>query len=37
MIPRALDASAVNRAQAARRLGQSRQQLYRKLAEYDLH
>lgn len=36
MIRRALAASAGNRAQAARRLGLSRQQLYRKLAEHGL-
>ncbi len=36
MIVRALAATAGNRAEAARRLGLSRQQLYRKLAELDL-
>lgn len=36
MIVRALAATAGNRAEAARRLGLSRQQLYRKLAEFDL-
>ncbi|UVK96815.1 sigma-54 dependent transcriptional regulator [Pseudomonas sp. B21-048] len=36
MIMRALAATAGNRAEAARRLGLSRQQLYRKLAEFDL-
>ncbi|MFY3678261.1 helix-turn-helix domain-containing protein, partial [Achromobacter xylosoxidans] len=34
MIRRALAAAAGNRAEAARRLGLSRQQLYRKLAEH---
>lgn len=36
MIRRALAATAGNRAEAARRLGLSRQQLYRKLAEFGL-
>ncbi|MDD2991429.1 MAG: sigma-54 dependent transcriptional regulator [Zoogloea sp.] len=36
MIGRALADTAGNRAEAARRLGLSRQQLYRKLAEYGL-
>lgn len=36
MIRRALAATAGNRAEAARRLGLSRQQLYRKLAEHGL-
>ena len=36
MIVRALAATAGNRAEAARRLGLSRQQLYRKLAEFNL-
>ncbi|KNY06655.1 ATPase AAA [Achromobacter piechaudii] len=36
MIRRALDAAQGNRAEAARRLGLSRQQLYRKLAEHGL-
>ncbi len=36
MIARALAAAAGNRAEAARRLGLSRQQLYRKLAEFGL-
>lgn len=36
MIARSLAATAGNRAEAARRLGLSRQQLYRKLAEFDL-
>jgi DNA-binding NtrC family response regulator len=36
MIVRALAATAGNRAEAARRLGLSRQQLYRKLAEFKL-
>lgn len=36
MIVRALAATAGNRAEAARRLCLSRQQLYRKLAEFDL-
>jgi len=36
MIVRALAATAGNRAEAARRLSLSRQQLYRKLAEFDL-
>ena len=36
MIVRALAATAGNRAEAARRLGLSRQQLYRKLAEFQL-
>jgi len=36
MLVRALDASDGNRSQAARRLGLSRQQLYRKLAQYGL-
>lgn len=36
MIVRALTATAGNRAEAARRLGLSRQQLYRKLAEFEL-
>ncbi|WP_294255838.1 sigma-54 dependent transcriptional regulator [uncultured Comamonas sp.] len=36
MISRSLAATAGNRAEAARRLGLSRQQLYRKLAEYRL-
>lgn len=36
MIVHALAATAGNRAEAARRLGLSRQQLYRKLAEFDL-
>jgi len=34
MLRRALDAAAGNRSEAARRLGLSRQQLYRKLAQY---
>ena len=36
MVTRALAASLGNRAEAARRLGLSRQQLYRKLAEFGL-
>ncbi|MHC3431799.1 sigma-54-dependent transcriptional regulator [Delftia lacustris] len=36
MVTRALAASTGNRAEAARRLGLSRQQLYRKLAEFGL-
>ena len=36
MLLRALEACAGNRSQAARRLGLSRQQLYRKLAQYGL-
>ena len=36
MLVRALAASDGNRSQAARRLGMSRQQLYRKLAQYGL-
>ncbi|MGK5025223.1 sigma-54-dependent transcriptional regulator [Janthinobacterium sp. RB2R34] len=36
MLLRALQASAGNRSQAARRLGLSRQQLYRKLAQYGM-
>ncbi|SEN33404.1 DNA-binding transcriptional response regulator, NtrC family, contains REC, AAA-type ATPase, and a Fis-type DNA-binding domains [Duganella sp. CF517] len=36
MLRRALDAAAGNRSEAARRLGLSRQQLYRKLAQYRL-
>ncbi|MNL37864.1 nitrogen regulation protein NR(I) [compost metagenome] len=36
MIQRALLAADGNRAEAARRLGLSRQQLYRKLAEHGL-
>lgn len=36
MVSRALAAAAGNRAEAARRLGLSRQQLYRKLAEHGL-
>ena len=36
MLNRALDAAAGNRSEAARRLGLSRQQLYRKLAQYGL-
>ncbi|MCA1323371.1 sigma-54-dependent transcriptional regulator [Herbaspirillum sp. alder98] len=37
MIQRALAAANDNRAEAARRLGISRQQLYRKLDEYGMH
>jgi DNA-binding NtrC family response regulator len=36
MLRRALDAAAGNRSEAARRLGLSRQQLYRKLAQYQM-
>lgn len=36
MLERALDAAQGNRSEAARRLGLSRQQLYRKLAQYGL-
>lgn len=36
MLLRALEACAGNRSQAARRLGLSRQQLYRKLAQYGM-
>jgi DNA-binding NtrC family response regulator len=36
MIVRALAAATGNRTEAARRLGLSRQQLYRKLAEFGL-
>jgi len=36
MVTRALAAATGNRAEAARRLGLSRQQLYRKLAEFGL-
>jgi DNA-binding NtrC family response regulator len=36
MLRRALGAAAGNRSEAARRLGLSRQQLYRKLAQYQL-
>ncbi len=36
MIVRALAAASGNHAEAARRLGLSRQQLYRKLAEFGL-
>ena len=36
MLLRALAACAGNRSQAARRLGLSRQQLYRKLAQYGM-
>ena len=36
MLRRALHAAAGNRSEAARRLGLSRQQLYRKLAQYQL-
>ncbi|KAA9167349.1 sigma-54-dependent Fis family transcriptional regulator, partial [Delftia sp. BR1] len=36
MVTRALAATMGNRAEAARRLGLSRQQLYRKLAEFGL-
>ena len=36
MIVRALQASAGNRAEAARRLGLHRQQLYRKLQQHGL-
>jgi len=36
MLQRALDAAAGNRSEAARRLGLSRQQLYRKLAQFGM-
>ncbi|MYM85521.1 AAA domain-containing protein, partial [Duganella sp. FT50W] len=36
MLRRALEAAGGNRSEAARHLGLSRQQLYRKLAQYDL-
>ena len=36
MLQRALDATAGNRSEAARRLGLSRQQLYRKLAQFGM-